>query len=144
MPDTPASLKTPDPRAKKVGAGTSVLTISPGKEGQSATRTDGALVNFTLWNPQGQIVSGSPIDGRPTLFPIDKVMPSFADCLVGMKISERRQCWIPALHNDGFPGALQGDLIFEVELISFLDLAKLTGNTTVPQGKAPAGKPPGS
>jgi FKBP-type peptidyl-prolyl cis-trans isomerase len=144
MPSPPASLKTPDARAVKAGLGTSVLTVRKGKEDQKATRTDGALVNFTLWNPAGQVLLSSAFDGRPTLFPIDKVMPAFADCLVGMGIGEQRLCWIPALHNDGFPGALKGDLVFELELLNFIDMAKLTGNTTLPDGTKPAGKPPGS
>ena len=144
LPDAPASLKAPDPRAVKAGAGTSVLTLKAGKGGQAATRTDGALVNFTVWNPAGQALASSAFDGRPTLFPIDKVMPSFADCLVGMKLGEHRVCWIPALHNEGFPVAGKGDLVFDIELLQFLDLAKLAANAQPPQAKAPAGKPPGN
>ena len=144
VPDAPASLKTPDARAVKAGAGTSVLTVKAGKAGKAAARTDAALVNFTLWNPAGQVVGSSAVDGRPTLFPLDKVMPSFADCLLGMKVSERRQCWIPALHNDGFPGAPKGDLIFDVELLQFIDLAELAGQLEAAQKNPPAGKPPGN
>jgi len=144
MPTAPASLKAPDSRAVKAGAGTSVLTVKAGKEGQAAARTDAALTNFTVWNPAGQVLASSALDGRPTLFPLDKVMPAFADCLVGMKVTEQRLCWIPALHNEGFPGAPKGDLVFEIELLSFLDLAKLGANATAAQGKAPAGKPPGN
>src|SRR5262245_61785986 len=77
VPDTPASLSTPDARAVKAGAGTSVLTVKAGQEGKIAARTDAALVNFTLWSSTGQVVVSSAVDGRPTLFPIDKVMPSF-------------------------------------------------------------------
>jgi len=136
LPPAPATLKTADPKAIKVGAGTSALTLRPGKEGPALGRKDGAMVQFTLWNGDGYVVSSSAIDGRATLFPLEKVMTSFADCLVGMRIGEQRQCWIPALHNDGFPGAPKGDLVFQVELLSTMDLSKLPGAAAQPPGNS--------
>ena len=137
LPATPATLRTPDPKATRVGAGTSVLVLQPGKDGPPLGRKDGAMVEFTLWNGDGHVVNSSAIDGRPTLFPLEKVMPSFADCLVGMLPGEKRRCWIPALHNDGFPGALKGDLVFEVDLVGTMDLSKLAGAAAVPPTSKP-------
>lgn len=124
LPAPPKSLKTPDPKAKRSGAA-SILITQPGQDQPRATRTDGAMMEFTLWNGQGAVVHSSKVDGRPTLFPLDKVMPSFADCVEGMAVAERRLCWIPALANSGFPGALKGDLVFELELQRLVDLTKL-------------------
>jgi FKBP-type peptidyl-prolyl cis-trans isomerase len=132
MPDTPASLTAPDPRAAKKGAGSSVLVVKKGRGGTPVARTDAAMLDFSLWNRDGQLVASTAMDGRPTLFPVEKVMPAFADCLLGMTVEEERQCWIPAMHNQGFPGALTGDLIFQVKLLSVMDFAKLTGSTAKP------------
>lgn len=129
MPDKPSL--APPANARKIG-GTSVVTVSTGTGPAKAVRTDGAMVEYTLWKGNGEVVSSSVVDGRPTLFPLDRVMPAFADCVVGMALGERRRCWIPSAHNQGFPGALQGDLVFELELKQVLDMAKLTGNATPP------------
>lgn len=125
MPAPPAELKSPSPKAQKVGLGTWTLTLKPGKEGAKASRLDAALLNFTVWNDAGQTLSTSVLEGRPTLFPLDRVMTSFADCVAGMTIGEVRRCWIAAERNEGFPGAPSGALIFEIELLNLADAAKV-------------------
>jgi len=125
VPDTPAALKNADPKASQVGLGTRVLSVKAGKGGAKATRLDAALLNFTVWNEAGEVLSSSAVDGRPTLFPLDRVMTSFADCVEGMTVGELRRCWIPAARNEGFPSAPTGALIFELELLNLADAAKI-------------------
>lgn len=125
MADPPTSLKAPDPKAKQVGLGTFALTVKAGKPGAKATRQDAALVNFTVWNDQGQTLSTSELNGRPALFPLDRVMTAFADCVEGMALGEVRRCWISAARNEGFPNAPTGALIFELELLSLADASKV-------------------
>jgi len=124
-PDPPSALKAPDPRAKQNGPGTWTLTVKTGKAGPKATRLDAALINLTVWNDLGQALTTSVVEGRPTLFPLDRVMTSFADCVEGMQIGEVRHCWISAERNEGFPGAARGALIFELELLQLADAAKI-------------------
>jgi FKBP-type peptidyl-prolyl cis-trans isomerase len=138
LPDPPRSIRQPDARAKTLPSGTAVLTLAPGKGERRVRRSDGAMVSFTLWNPSGEAINSSVAEGRPTLFPVAKVMPAFADCLEGMAIGERRNCWIPAERNEGFPGALSGALIFEVELLNVMDFDQAL------QGKVAPPKPPSS
>ncbi len=97
-------------------SGAAVLTVAPGRGDQALSRTDGAMVNFTIWDADGKAINSSIAEGRPTLFPMAKVMPAFADCLQGMKVGEKRHCWIPAERNEGFPGAQTGALVFELQL----------------------------
>ena len=123
--DPPALLKTHDPKATSAGLGAWTLTVKPGKAGPKATRQDAALLNFTVWNDLGQTLSTSKLDGRPTLFPLNRVMTSFADCVEGMTVGEVRQCWISAGANEGFPGAPKGALIFELELLNLADAGKI-------------------
>lgn len=123
--DPPAALKTHDPKATQAGLGAWTLTVKPGKAGPKATRQDAALINFTVWNDLGQALATSTLDGRPTLFPLDRVMTSFADCVEGMAIGEVRHCWISAGANEGFPGAPKGALIFELELLNLADASKI-------------------
>lgn len=135
MPDPPASLKAPDPKAKKVGLGTWTQTVKEGQEGPKATRQNAALLNFTVWDDRGQALTTSIIEGRPTLFPLDRVMTSFADCVEGMAVGEIRRCWISAERNEGFPGAQSGALIFELELLKLGEASKIfSPGTAKPNG----------
>jgi FKBP-type peptidyl-prolyl cis-trans isomerase len=137
IPNPPRYLAEPDPKARTTVYGASVLTVRPGKTGAKVTRSDGAMINFTYWRPTGEAISSSFAEGRPTLFPMDKVMPAFADCLEGMTVEEKRQCWIPAARNEGFPAAPSGALVFELELLSIVDTDKLLGSA-----RAAAAPPP--
>jgi hypothetical protein len=42
-----------------------------------------------------------------------------------MAVEEKRQCWIPAARNEGFPGAQSGAIVFEVELLAIVDAKAL-------------------
>lgn len=138
MPDPPRSVAKPDPKAKVLPSGAAVLTVAPGKGDQTLSRSDGAMVSFTFWDADGRAINSSIAEGRPTLFPMAKVMPAFADCLQGMKVGEKRHCWIPSERNEGFPGAPTGALVFEVDLLSITDFDKML------QGKAAPAAPPRS
>ena len=131
MPDPPKFVRTPDPQARRTPGGTSILTLKPGDPKMTVKRTDAALVDFTIWNEAGQPLHSSIADTRPTLFPLSRVMSSFADCLEGSAKGEVRLCWIPAERNEGFPGATRGALVFQIELLNVTDAAKLfsTGET---------------
>ncbi len=126
-PDPPSALKAPDPQAKAVGLkpGVSALTVKAGKTGPKATRRDAALMSFSVWNDLGQLLASSSVEGRSTLFPLDRVMTAFADCVEGMTVGEVRHCWVTAERNEGFPGAGRGALVFELELLNLADAAKI-------------------
>ena len=128
--DPPTSLKAPDPKARQVGLGSWTLTVKPGKPGAKASRQDAALLNFTVWNDRGETLSTSALEGRPTLFPLDRVMTAFADCVEGMTVGEVRRCWISAARNEGFPGAPSGALILELELLNLAEAAKVFSPST--------------
>lgn len=138
IPNPPRYLAEPDPKSHSTRYGASVLTVRAGKSGAKLTRTDGAMVNFTYWRPTGEPINSSYAEGRPTLFPMDKVMPAFADCLEGMTLEEKRYCWIPAARNEGFPGAQSGAITFEVELLSIVDADKLLANARPANAPPPA------
>ena len=135
-PDPPLALKAPDLKAKPVGLrpGVSALTVKAGKSGTKATRRDAALMNFSVWSELGQLLASSSVEGRSTLFPLDRVMTAFADCVEGMTVGEVRHCWVTAERNEGFPGAGRGALVFELELLNLADAARIfTPGTTQPQ-----------
>jgi peptidylprolyl isomerase len=59
------------------------------------------------------VTRGEPID-----FPLNRVIPGWTEGLQLMVVGETRRFWIPSkLAYDGQPGAPQGMLVFDVELL---------------------------
>jgi peptidylprolyl isomerase len=56
--------------------------------------------------------------GQPATFPLNRVIPGWTEGLQLMVVGEKRRLWIPeTLAYGGRPGAPQGMLVFDVELI---------------------------
>ena len=71
--------------------------------------------------------------GRPATFPLNGVIPGWTEGVQLMVVGEKRRLWIPEeLAYAGRPGAPQGMLVFDVELLEILDTPA-----------APPGMPPG-
>ncbi len=79
------------------------------------------LLHYSGWTTDGLIFDSTYPRGRPTAFPLDKIMPAFADAVQLMVVGEKRYVWIPAELAEGqWPGNPKGDLVFEMELIRIL------------------------
>ena len=70
----------------------------------------------------GKVFDSSYERGKPSEFPLDQVIPGWTEGLQLMTRGEKRRFWIPARLAYGEnpePGKPAGDLIFDVELVSF-------------------------
>ena len=65
------------------------------------TAESAALLNYTGWTSDGQVFDTTQSRGRPTMIPLDRVMPAFRECVEQMVVGERRRCWIPATVSKG-------------------------------------------
>jgi peptidylprolyl isomerase len=58
--------------------------------------------------------------GQPATFPLNRVIPGWTEGVQLMVVGEQRRLWIPEeLAYKGAPGAPQGMLVFDIELISY-------------------------
>jgi len=82
---------------------------------------DLVTVHYTGWLASGQMFDSSVERGQPVTFPLDKVIKGWSEGLQLMTVGEKRRFWIPAKLGYGDnprPGAPQGELIFDIELLA--------------------------
>ena len=98
------------------GLATQVLRMGRGTERPGAK--DYVTVQYTLWNPDGEVVASTVGNDWPLVLPVARIMKGLGEGLQLMTAGERRRMWVPA--GLGFPkGRLwSGRLILDVELLA--------------------------
>jgi peptidylprolyl isomerase len=84
------------------------------------TATDRVTVHYTGWTTDGQRFDSSVERGQPATFPLSGVIRGWTEGVQLMVEGERRRFWIPAnlaYGENPRPGAPQGMLVFDIELI---------------------------
>ena len=77
-------------------------------------------VHYSGWTTDGKLFDSSVTRGKTISFPLKGVIAGWTEGLQLMVAGEKRRFWIPEeLAYKGAPGAPQGTLVFDVELISF-------------------------
>jgi hypothetical protein len=122
----PDDVAAPPAGAEKTASGlvSKVLKLGSGKEHPGMN--DLVEVHYTAWTPQGKMFDSSVTRGETTRFPLGRVIKGWTEGLQLMTVGEKRRFWVPGKLAYGDtparPGALAGDLVFDVELISFRPL----------------------
>ncbi len=81
---------------------------------------DKVTVHYSGWTTDGTMFDSSVTRGKPSTFPLNRVIPGWTEGLQLMVAGEKRRMWIPEeLAYKGASGMPQGMLVFDVELISF-------------------------
>jgi peptidylprolyl isomerase len=92
--------------------------LQPGTGTEHPQANSMVTVNYSGWTTDGQMFDSSIVRGRPASFPLDRVIPGWTEGVQLMVVGEKRRFWIPAnLAYEGRPGAPQGTLVFDVELL---------------------------
>ena len=100
------------------GLATKVLEAGLGTKHPGAT--DIVTAHYTGWTTDGTMFDSSVARGEPISFPLDRVIPGWAEGVQLMVAGETRRLWIPEkLAYDGRAGAPAGMLVFDVELLAF-------------------------
>lgn len=81
-------------------------------------------VHYSGWTTDGNMFDSSRVRGEPAIFPLNRVIVGWTEGVQLMVEGERRRFWIPpelAYKNSTRPGAPQGMLVFDIELIDIKD-----------------------
>ena len=116
----PADVTAPpaDAKKEKSGLATKVLQPGTGSEKDRPAKEDFVTVNYTGWTTDGKMFDSSVSRGRPSTFPVNRVIPGFSEALQLMVPGEKRRVWIPqALAYNGAEGKPKGMLVFDLELV---------------------------
>ena len=121
VPNPPAELRRPPAEAERTASGATTRRVETGWGDEFPAPDSAVLMHYTGWTIDGKTFDSSVIRGRPTAFPLDKVMTPFAEAVQRMVVGEKRQVWIPGnLAAGNWPGSPQGMLIFELQLVQIL------------------------
>ena len=114
----PGDLLAPPNDAEKTSTGLISKVVRPGSSQEKPTATDIVTVDYTGWRNDGLMFDSSVARGKPSMFPLDRVMPGWKECVLQMTIGEIRRCWVPqALAYKGQAGRPTGTVVFDIELL---------------------------
>jgi peptidylprolyl isomerase len=119
-PAVPDDVAAPPADAEKTASGLATKVLRPGAGDAHPTASSTVTVHYSGWTTDGQLFDSSVVRGEPISFPLNRVIPGWTEGVQLMVVGEKRRLWIPEeLAYKGTPGAPQGMLVFDVELISF-------------------------
>lgn len=114
----PPDVAAPPADAKKTASGLASKVLETGNGKVHPKATDTVEVHYTGWTTDGKMFDSSIKRGRTIAFPLNRVIAGWTEGLQLMVTGEKRRFWIPEeLAYQGRPGAPQGMLVFDVELI---------------------------
>ncbi|MCG8425338.1 MAG: FKBP-type peptidyl-prolyl cis-trans isomerase [Proteobacteria bacterium] len=119
-PAVPKDVAAPPKDAKKTAKGVFYKLIKKAEKTGTVhpKPTDSVKVHYTGWTTDGNMFDSSVVRGQPAQFSLSGVIAGWTDGLQVMVVGETTRFWIPEeLAYKGKPGAPQGMLVFDVELL---------------------------
>ncbi len=121
LPKPPDNLDTPPAGAQKTPSGAFTEPVKAGTGEEYPAADSSVLVHYVGWTTNGKIFDSSHDRGRPTAFPLDKVMPAFAETVQLMVVGDKRRVWIPGpVARGNWVNSPKGMLVFEINLLRIL------------------------
>jgi peptidylprolyl isomerase len=114
----PPDVAAPPADATKTATGLATKVIAPGKGTDHPAKDDVVTIHYTGWKTDGTMFDSSVTKGKPSSFPVGRVIAGFSEGLQLMVPGEKRRLWIP--ESLAYKGAREpkGMLVFDIELIS--------------------------
>jgi len=94
-PPAPADVAAPPADAVKSASGLASKVVTPGTGDETPLPTDVVTVHYTGWTTDGKMFDSSRTRGTPSMFPLNRVIPGWRECVQLMVTGETRRCWIP-------------------------------------------------
>jgi peptidylprolyl isomerase len=114
----PADVKAPPADAVKTPSGLATRVLKPGTGRDHPAKEDLVTIHYTGWTTDGKMFDSSVGRGKPSTFPVTRVIAGFSEGIQLMVVGEKRRLWIPEpLAYKGQAGRPAGMLVFDVELI---------------------------
>ena len=113
----PSDVAAPPASATKTASGLATRVIAPGKGTDHPAKDDVVTIHYTGWKTDGTMFDSSVTKGKPSSFPVNRVIAGFSEGLQLMVIGEKRRLWIPEAL--AYKGAREpkGMLVFDIELL---------------------------
>ncbi len=139
IPNPPEDLSAPPEDAERTPSGALTRRLETGWGDERPAADSSVMLHYIGWTTDGKTFDSSVARGRPTMFPLGKVLAPFAEAVQLMVEGEKRRVWIPGNVAAGqWTGSPEGDLVFEVKLLSILPEGSVTSGKIEKPG---TGKP---
>ena len=114
----PSDVAAPPADATKTASGLATKVIKAGSGKDHPVKDDVVTVQYSGWTTDGKLFDSSVLRGKPSSFPLERVIPGFREGIELMVPGEMRRMWIPeSLAYKGAKGAPAGTLVFDVMLL---------------------------
>jgi peptidylprolyl isomerase len=114
----PPDLTAPPPDAVKSSSGLLSRVVRPGDTTEKPGPNDVVTVQYTGWSSDGRMFDSSLSRPQPSMFPLNRSMAGWRECVALMVVHETRRCWIPeSLAYKGAAGRPRGTVVFDIELL---------------------------
>jgi FKBP-type peptidyl-prolyl cis-trans isomerase len=114
----PPDLAAPPADAAKSSSGLTSRVVTAGAGMEKPMETDVVTVHYTGWSADGKMFDSSHARGAPSMFPLNRVMAGWRECVLLMTVGETRRCWVPQdLAYRGQEGRPTGTVVFDIELL---------------------------
>ena len=113
----PPNVAAPPADAVKTPSGLASKVLAPGTGKDHPVKDDVVTIHYTGWKTDGTMFDSSVARGKPSSFPVSRVIAGFSEGLQLMVPGEKRRLWIPEAL--AYKGAREpkGMLVFDIELI---------------------------
>ena len=113
----PADVKKAPADAKRTASGLSYKVLTAGTGAQHPRSTSSVTVHYSGWTTDGKLFDSSVVQGMPATFPLDAVIAGWTEGVQLMVEGEKTRFWIPERLAYKGQGPVNGDLVFDIELI---------------------------
>jgi FKBP-type peptidyl-prolyl cis-trans isomerase len=118
-PETPTDLAAAPKAAKKTKSGLAYRVLKKGIGTKHPTPASTVEIHYTGWTPDGKLVDSSVTRGEPVQVPLSGHLPKgWTEGVQLMVEGEKARFWMPA-DLVAMPGAPPGNMVFDIELLSF-------------------------
>jgi FKBP-type peptidyl-prolyl cis-trans isomerase len=114
---TPDDVQRPPGDAKRTGSGLSYKILKPGPGGRHPEATSSVTVNYSGWTTDGKLFDSSYARHEPATLKLNRVIPGWTEGVRLMVEGEKCRFWIPESLAYAGNGPVNGDLVFDIELI---------------------------
>jgi len=122
LPAAPKDVAAVPPDAVTHTSGLASRVLKAGAGQARPSPSSRVLVHYSGWTTDGKAFDSSVARGRPSAFPLEKVIPGWQEALQMMVVGEQRRGWVPeSLAYKGQAGGPAGMLVFDLELVRILD-----------------------
>jgi FKBP-type peptidyl-prolyl cis-trans isomerase len=112
----PDDVKRPPADAKRTASGISYKILKRGTGGDHPVASSSVTVHYSGWTTDGKLFD-STASGRPATFRLNRVIPGWTEGVQLMVEGEKRRFWIPESLAYAGAGPVNGDLVFDIELV---------------------------